>query len=373
VSGSKVAVFSWEGCSLKLTGKTEVSYTAKETPMVMYLNVHVALEQMRVKADKENNRGPRVMIVGPTDVGKSTVCKILVNYASRIGRSPVLVDLDVGQNELSIPGAIAAVVIERPADIEEGYCLDAPLAYHFGHKSPSDNIPLYNTLVTRLAEIINMRCESNSKTNLSGFVINTCGWVQGGGYQCLIHAAQTFEVDVVVVLDKERLHNELTRDLPSFVKVVLLPKSGGVVERSQKLRAKTRDLRIHQYFYGVKQNLFPFTFDVKFSQIFLYKIGAPELPNSMLPLGMTPSDNRTKPVRILPSVTLLHHVLSASFASSPEEDIVQSNVAGFIVITDVDSDRQTFKILAPSPAPLPWNILLVMEDILYMDSLTAPV
>lgn len=29
--------------------------------------------------------------------------------------------------------------------------------------------------------------------NLCGLVINTCGWVQGAGYQCIIHAAQTFE------------------------------------------------------------------------------------------------------------------------------------------------------------------------------------
>lgn len=35
-------------------------------------------------------------------------------------------------------------------------------------------------------------------------------------------------VDVIIVLDQERLHSELTRDLPDFVKVVLLPKSGGV-------------------------------------------------------------------------------------------------------------------------------------------------
>jgi len=264
-------------------------------------------------------------------------------------------------------------VIERPSDVEEGYCLDAPLVYHFGHKTPADNMQLYNLLVTRLAEIINMRCESNSKTNLGGFVINTCGWVQGGGYQCLIHAAQTFEVDVVVVLDKERLHSELTRDLPNFVKVILLPKSGGVVERSQQLRAKTRDLRIHQYFYGVRQNLFPYTFDVKFSHILLYKIGAPDLPNSMLPLGMTAGDNRLKPVRIQPSVSLLHHVLSASFATTPEDDVVQSNIAGFVVIAEVDSDRQALKILAPAPAPLPWSIMLVMDDILYMDSLSVSV
>jgi len=37
------------------------------------------------------------MVVGPTDVGKTTVCKLLVNYAARLGRAPVFVDLDVGQ------------------------------------------------------------------------------------------------------------------------------------------------------------------------------------------------------------------------------------------------------------------------------------
>ena len=35
-------------------------------------------------------------------------------------------------------------------------------------------------------------------------------------------------MDVIIVLDQERLHNELTRDMPEFVKVILLPKSGGV-------------------------------------------------------------------------------------------------------------------------------------------------
>ena len=42
------------------------------------------------------------MVVGPTDVGKSTLCKMLVNYASRLGRAPVLVDLDVGQVRFAI-------------------------------------------------------------------------------------------------------------------------------------------------------------------------------------------------------------------------------------------------------------------------------
>ena len=37
------------------------------------------------------------MVVGPTDVGKSTLCRLLLNYASRLDRACVYVDLDVGQ------------------------------------------------------------------------------------------------------------------------------------------------------------------------------------------------------------------------------------------------------------------------------------
>ena len=50
-------------------------YTSKETPMIMYLNTHAALEQLRQTAEKEKGRGPITMVVGPTDVGKSTLCR----------------------------------------------------------------------------------------------------------------------------------------------------------------------------------------------------------------------------------------------------------------------------------------------------------
>ena len=43
----------------------------------------------------------------------------------------------------------------------------------------------------------------------------------------MTNVAQAFEVDVIIVLDQERLYNELVRDI-DFIKVVFLPKSGGV-------------------------------------------------------------------------------------------------------------------------------------------------
>lgn len=33
---------------------------SKDTPMLLYLNTHAALEQMRKQAERENERGPRV-------------------------------------------------------------------------------------------------------------------------------------------------------------------------------------------------------------------------------------------------------------------------------------------------------------------------
>ena len=47
--------------------------------------------QLRKKAElDEKKRGPIAMVVGPTDVGKSTLCKILLNYGVRMGRRQVI-------------------------------------------------------------------------------------------------------------------------------------------------------------------------------------------------------------------------------------------------------------------------------------------
>lgn len=79
---------------------------------VMYLNVHAALEQMRRRAETESTRGPIALVVGPTDVGKSTLCRLLLNYAVRMGRRPIFVDLDVGQGQISVPGTIGEAAIK---------------------------------------------------------------------------------------------------------------------------------------------------------------------------------------------------------------------------------------------------------------------
>ncbi|KAK9885900.1 hypothetical protein WA026_013774 [Henosepilachna vigintioctopunctata] len=367
-AGAKIAVFTWHGCVLEIRGKTDVIYVAKETPMVVYSNCHAALEFMRNEAEKENCKGPTVMVVGPCDVGKSTVSRILLNYAVREGRRPIYVDLDSGQGQISIPGTVGALLIERPASIDEGFAQEAPLIYHFGHKSHEKNTALFSILTTQLANNIKDKLEVNKRARASGIVINTCGWIKGEGYKQLLNNTKVFEVDIILVLDQERLYNELVRDVPDFVKVIFLQKSGGVVERSKSARAEARDQRIREYFYGtLRSSLYPHSFDMKWSELKIYKIGAPAIPDSCLPLGMKPKDHMTKLVLLSPNLGLLHHILAVSFCESGEDDIIKTHVAGFVCVTNVDIDRQLITLLSPQPKPLPNNIL-IMSDLQFMDS-----
>lgn len=365
--GAKIAVFTWDGCSVEIHGVVDGAYVSKETPMLMYLNLHAALDQMREKAKKNVELfGPKIMITGPGDVGKSTLCRILLNYAVRLRRHPVFVDIDVGQGSVSIPGSAGALLIERPADIEEGFPVHAPLVYHFGHTSPGPNHKLYNILSSQIAKVVKERFEKNEEARVGGVVINSCGWVTGQGYKMLVHAAKEFDVNIIVVLDQERLYNDFKKEFGEKIQVIHLPKSGGVVTRSQELRRDSRNERIRQYFYGIKKNFYPHTFEVKFSDVKVFKIGAPAVPDSCLPIGMQQDQSETKLVLMQPGKDLVHCVLGLSMASSLDEDLVRTNVAGFIVITDVDMERQHYKILSPAPWPLPRQFLL-LSDVKFMD------
>ena len=85
--------------------------------MYAYANVHLALEKMRVRAlsshhgsplppgpDAEVDPGaPRVLVLGPESSGKTSVCKILTNYAVRAGQgwTPIYVNTDPSEVRVS--------------------------------------------------------------------------------------------------------------------------------------------------------------------------------------------------------------------------------------------------------------------------------
>lgn len=57
-------------------------------------------------------------------------------------------------SKVSVPGTVSALCIERPADVEEGFSVQAPLVYHFGSTTPGTNIKLYNK-VKKMCRMLN--------------------------------------------------------------------------------------------------------------------------------------------------------------------------------------------------------------------------
>ena len=48
-----------------------------------------------------------------------------------------------------------------------------------------------------------------------GMVINTMGWVDGLGYDLLLHSIKTLKADSVIVVGQDRLHSQLRNELRS--------------------------------------------------------------------------------------------------------------------------------------------------------------
>lgn len=88
-----------------------------------------------------------------------------------------------------------------------------------------------------------------------------------------------------------------------------------------------------------------------------------------MPLGMKGDETRTKLVPVTASAaSLVHRLLAVSMATDENsEDVIGTNVAGFVCVTEVDDEKKRMTVLSPQPGPLPKTLLLV-SDIQFMDS-----
>ncbi|CAL5403265.1 unnamed protein product [Camellia sinensis] len=160
-------------------------------------------------------------------------------------------------------------------------------------------------LVKELAQTLERQFAGYAESRAVGMVINTREWIEGLGYK------------------RETLQHD--------VDVVKLQKSGGVVFRNPKVRQKSRSYRI--------------------TDLSVYKIGG-------VPIGAEPAADPTRLVPVNINRDLLHLVLAVSFAKEPEQ-IISSNVAGFIYITDINIHRKKITYLAPSARQLPSRFLIM--------------
>ncbi|KAF5839755.1 Pre-mRNA cleavage complex II Clp1, partial [Dunaliella salina] len=140
--------------------------------------------------------------------------------------------------------------------------------------------------------------------------------------------------------------------------VLKLPKSGGVVTREREERRNARDARLKDYFYGPRGTLMPSTQQLRADQVLVFRVGGgPRAPNSALPIGAVSATDPLRVSHVAGSAELVQSVMAVSHAPTPEQAL-SSNVAGFVLVKDVDVARGTITVLSPAPGPLPNKYLV---------------
>ncbi|EFA83551.1 pre-mRNA cleavage complex subunit [Heterostelium album PN500] len=363
----KGAIFSWKGCKIEVTDNVK-AYISNGTPMLSYANIHSIMDQHRMSIlSQKNQQGPRVLIAGPTDVGKSTLAKILMGYSARLGYNPAFIDLDPGQGSITLPGALCASLIDRPVDIEEGLSNTVPFVQYYGHTSLDINPTLFKAQIQSLGISVDKRMEQSDNARVSGMIVNTCGWIEGLGYELLRESINLLRINIIVVIDNEKLYSDLSREFSSGggnnsssgMKVMKLPKSGGVYLRSALFRKQTRMQRIREYFYGIQGDLCPHITIVDFKDVCIFRTGGgPPAPSTALPIGSTSVIDPLALQEIQPSPEMLHSVLAISYAKN-SQSLLRSNVAGFLYVSDINMETKKISFLAPCPGDLPSKFLLM--------------
>lgn len=326
--GIKSKILTWRGCEIDFEPSGDFDeYVAEymspdETPQVSYLNLHFLLDGLRREAKAKNATGPRVLIAGAKDAGKTSLARTLAALAVKSGAQPVVANMDPREGMLSLPGTLTAAVYATIMDLDgegtngwggtptsgpSGVPVKLPIAQYYGRQDATDDIQLYKELVSKLAGAATARMSGDVDVKSSGMIIDTpginfSGQIEAGTLDVLTHVVDELSVNIIVVLGSPQIHTELQKrfskektTLGEPVALVMLDKSHGVVERDEGWMKAMQEAAIKEYFFGdSKRTLSPFTQQVDFDSVAIYRIPERESQSSSCDLIINADSNEQR-------------------------------------------------------------------------------
>ncbi|MEM2429359.1 MAG: Clp1/GlmU family protein [Nitrososphaerales archaeon] len=180
----------------------------------------------------------KVILIGETDSGKSTLATYLINLALSKGLRVGIVDGDVGQNDLGPPGSVCAKIVEKPIfDLRD---LSADRLNFIGVTSPRYKM-VENILMNSLSDLVN---DISRVVDLC--IINTDGYVSEGGIEYKLNLVNNLKPDLIIYLKSIEGEFELYKRLIEYLSLDKVM----VAERSKKFvksRSERIERRVSQY------------------------------------------------------------------------------------------------------------------------------
>nr|CDS34744.1 polynucleotide 5' hydroxyl kinase NOL9 [Hymenolepis microstoma] len=173
----------------------------------------------------QETRGSKIIVCGPSNSGKSSLLRRLVNHFLCNHEAVAFLDCDPGQTEFTPPGMLSLTIIKN-------FILGPPFTHplnglfkpkrqcFFGGTSPSVNPSFYVNCMRYVFEAFK---EVQGQIPL---VINTMGWTQGLGLTLLIEQIVIMKPDIVVQLYLDGQRANTRSNLPELTSQYLHKSSG---------------------------------------------------------------------------------------------------------------------------------------------------
>ncbi|HLB62765.1 MAG TPA: polynucleotide 5'-hydroxyl-kinase [Actinomycetota bacterium] len=190
-----------------------------------------------------------VAIIGGLDAGKTTFAKAVIRAALAAGRTPALLDCDLGQKSVGPPCTVGLKLAGSEADLEADALSGADGVWFVGSTSPQGHsIPLITGVAALSAKARELGADL--------LVVDTSGLVSGVYGQLLkYHKFEVLRPNLVVGLRRGEELNPILGHAQRFfsAEVVALDIPPEVVSTSVEQRAELRREAMARYFSGEVQ------------------------------------------------------------------------------------------------------------------------
>ncbi len=179
--------------------------------------------------------------LGGVDTGKSTFIRWLANELVKDGKTPAIVDCDMGQSDIGPPTTIGMALIREPFSAYGD--LTADDLYYTGGIQPTGRLVQCLTGICRMTR-------RAAGMGASHILVNTTGWIEGYGIFYKHSKIDALLPSVIAAIENKRELRQITSTykMMNSIKIFYLKPSPDVARRDTEHRRAIRKQAFENYF-----------------------------------------------------------------------------------------------------------------------------